>query len=94
MNPLDKQVAGNHYSAKIQHVEFVTANDIPYMEAQVMRYICRHDKKNGMEDIEKAMHYCQLIAKLRYGVDVEVNTIEPINRVEARIIEEMNNDSK
>ena len=62
-----KQVGGTHYDQKIQHVDFVVANEIPYMDAQVMRYICRHDRKNGAEDVRKAMHYCEMILEKVYN---------------------------
>ena len=65
-----KQVAGDHYDQPIEHVDFVVANDIPYMDAQVMRYICRHDRKNGSEDVRKAIHYCEMILEKVYGEEV------------------------
>ena len=67
MSATEKQIGGDHYKAGIQHVEFVEANNIPYLEAQVMKYICRHDKKNGVEDILKAIHYCEFILQFRYN---------------------------
>mgnify|MGYP001600473883 FL=1 len=48
-------------------MDFVVANEIPYMDAQVMRYICRHDRKNGAEDVRKAMHYCEMILEKVYN---------------------------
>jgi hypothetical protein len=41
----------------IEHWDFVLANDIPYMEAQVIKYISRWRDKNGMEDLYKAEHF-------------------------------------
>lgn len=66
-DPLDTQVGGGHYKAmKIQHVEFVHANSIPYIEANAIKYICRHKSKNGRQDIEKAIHYLQILLQLEY----------------------------
>jgi hypothetical protein len=53
----ERQVAGTHYASAIQHWDFILANDIPYMEAQVIKYLTRWRKKNGMEDLLKARHY-------------------------------------
>lgn len=59
---LDTQVGGNHYKKmRIQPVEFIVANDIPYREANIIKYICRHKFKNGRQDVEKVVHYAQMI---------------------------------
>jgi hypothetical protein len=66
-NALKTQVGGFHYKGmKIQHVEFVHANGIPYIEANAIKYICRHRQKNGRQDIEKAIHYLQILLDLEY----------------------------
>jgi len=62
---LSKQVAGNHYKdMKIQPIEFIHANDIPYMEGNAIKYLCRWRKKNGIADLEKAKHYIELLIEL------------------------------
>lgn len=64
---LKTQVGGSHYKGmKIQHVEFVHANNIPYIEANAIKYICRHRQKSGRQDIEKAIHYLQILLDLEY----------------------------
>lgn len=66
--PLQKQVGGAHYKKmKIQVVEFVDKNQIPYLEGNAIKYICRHAEKGGVQDIDKAIHYLQLLKELRYG---------------------------
>lgn len=58
----EKQVGGNHYSSmKIQPIQFIVENEIPYREANVIKYVSRHRSKNGKEDIKKAMHYLEMI---------------------------------
>ena len=45
---LSTQVGGDHYKqCKIQPVEFIVANDIGYMEGNVIKYVVRHKRKNG-----------------------------------------------
>ena len=62
---LDRQVGGEHYkNFKIQPIEFITANKLSFIQASIIKYICRFDKKNGKEDIDKAIHYCQLLKEL------------------------------
>lgn len=59
---LDVQVGGAHYKGmKIQPVEFIVANGIKYREANAIKYICRHENKNGVEDLKKAAHYIQML---------------------------------
>lgn len=56
----DRQVGGTHYrkaEAKFQHWDYVTQNNIPYLEAQISRYLERWREKGGFEDLEKAQHY-------------------------------------
>lgn len=66
---LDTQVAGNHYKdLAIQPVEYITRNNISYLEGNVIKYITRHAAKGGAEDVRKAIHYCELILEMRYPV--------------------------
>jgi hypothetical protein len=70
MSALDTQVGGDHYKQmKIQPVEFICENNIPYCEANVIKYISRHRNKNGAQDVRKAIHYCEMILKMQYDAD-------------------------
>ena len=67
---LDKQVGSNHYKlTAIQPIEYIHANNLSFCEGNVVKYITRHRNKNREEDVRKALHYCQLILKLEYGLD-------------------------
>lgn len=71
MSALDKQVGGTHYKdMPIQHAEFCQRNRITWCEAAAIKYICRHKKKNGRQDIEKAIHYLELLLELEYSQSV------------------------
>lgn len=66
--PTDLQEGGNHYKdLSIQPVEFIHANKIGYLEGNVIKYVVRHRKKNGKEDLLKAKHYIDLLIQLEYG---------------------------
>lgn len=68
---LQVQVGGSHYkNFKIQPLEFTMANNLDFIQGNVVKYICRHKEKNGVEDLKKVIHYAQLAAKLQYGVDL------------------------
>lgn len=61
------QIGGDHYKGyKIQPVEFIHANKIPFLEANVIKYVMRHKDKNGLEDLHKAKHYIDLLIQLEY----------------------------
>lgn len=63
-----KQVGGYHYKDMcIQPVDFIEANKIPFIEGSAIKYICRHSRKNGAEDIKKAIHFLELLLEKRYG---------------------------
>jgi hypothetical protein len=65
---LQKQVGGAHYAEMaIQPIEFITANDLSFLEGNIIKYVCRHRNKNGADDVKKAMHYCELLLQMEYG---------------------------
>lgn len=72
MTALDRQEGGAHYkSMKIQPLEYIVGNNIPYCEANVIKYVSRHREKNGAQDIRKAIHYLELILQMQYGEEEE-----------------------
>ena len=61
----DKQIGGNHYkSFTIPPIEFISKNNLSFIQGCVIKYICRFDKKNGIEDLDKIIHYCELQKEL------------------------------
>lgn len=67
MSALDIQEGGDHYrKLKIQPIEFIHANELDFLQGNVVKYITRHKNKNGAADVRKALHYCQLILELQY----------------------------
>ncbi len=62
---IDKQIGGNHYkSFAIAPIEFISKNNLSFIQGCVIKYICRFDKKNGVEDLDKIIHYCELQKEL------------------------------
>lgn len=65
---LGVQIGGAHYkNFEIPPVEFIDRNKIPFLEGCVIKRMCRHMDKNGIEDLFKAKHEIDLIIELRYG---------------------------
>lgn len=66
--PSDIQIGGTHYKDfKIQPALFIHANKIGFLEGNVIKYVCRHSKKHGKEDLLKAIHYINLLLEAEYG---------------------------
>ena len=65
----DRQVGGDHYkTCKIQPVDYIVENNLTFLEGNVVKYITRHRRKGeGARDIEKVIHYCELILEKDYG---------------------------
>jgi len=59
--PSSRQEGGNHYQKhKIQPYEFITKNNLTYFQGNVIKYVVRYKDKNGIEDLKKIIHYCEL----------------------------------
>lgn len=68
MNAFDKQIGGSHYKdMAIQPLEFIHTNNVPFIEANIIKYILRHRRKNKEQDVLKAMHYCALLLEMEYA---------------------------
>ena len=64
---LDNQVGGKHYrNMKIQPAEFINENKLLFAEGNAIKYICRHQSKGKRQDIEKAIHYLEMILERDY----------------------------
>lgn len=67
--PSETQVGGAHYKDfPIQPAEFIHKNGIGFLEGNVIKYVCRHRAKGGKQDLEKALHYLELLIEWSYGV--------------------------
>lgn len=65
---LDVQIAGTHYKdCKIQPIEYIHANGLDFFQGNIVKYATRHKVKNGVADLRKVIHYCQLALELQYG---------------------------
>ena len=64
-NPLSKQIDGGHYKdLKIQPIEYIHANNIPFAEGCAIKYLTRWRSKGGIKDLEKAKHFIDLLIEL------------------------------
>ena len=70
--PQDKQIGGSHYKDfHIQPYEFISKNGLTFFQGCVVKYVCRYIEKNGIQDLEKIIHYCELeIQKMKEDKNV------------------------
>jgi len=70
--PQDKQIGGNHYKDfHIQPYEFISKNNLSFFQGNVIKYVCRYMNKNGIEDLDKIIHYCELEKKKMKDLNAE-----------------------
>lgn len=59
---MDKQVGGRHYLGyEISPIEWSLDNHINAAEFSILRYVLRYCDKNGLEDLDKAIHYTYIL---------------------------------
>lgn len=62
---MKKQIGGNHYSKfAIQPTEFIYKNNIPFIEGCAIKYLCRWKDKGGVQDLDKAIHFIEMLKEL------------------------------
>jgi hypothetical protein len=70
-DPLKRQVNGDHYKTMaIQPIEYILANDLGWCEGNIVKYATRWHQKGGVADIEKIIHYAEILlaeAKKKLG---------------------------
>ena len=72
-NSLENQIGGKHYrNMKIQPAEFINENKLLFAEGNAIKYICRHSVKGKRQDIEKAIHYLEMILERDYDADSSI----------------------
>lgn len=61
-----RQVQGDHYKRlTIQTWDYIAANNIGYLEGNVIKYVSRWRDKGGVADLEKARHYLDKLIELQ-----------------------------
>ena len=65
----DRQEGGTHYKQlTIQPWDYIVANDLGYLEGNVVKYVTRWQTKgNGIQDLLKARHYLDKLLEVNNG---------------------------
>ena len=57
-----------HYKDKpMQPWDFIVANNLGYLEGNVIKYVSRWRQKGGVEDLRKAKHYIEKLIEVESG---------------------------
>ena len=74
MTANEEQVGGRHYVEKaIQPWDYIIANNMGYLEGNIIKYVSRYKEKGGVEDLIKAAHYLDKL--------IEVTRNERVSKV-------------
>lgn len=55
--PKNSKINPTYYGTGIDVIEFCLRNNLTFMQGNVIKYVTRYKKKNGIEDLEKAKEY-------------------------------------
>ena len=58
---MENKINPNYYGSQIDVIEFVQANNLDFMQGNVIKYVTRYKSKNGIEDLYKAKEYIDRI---------------------------------
>jgi len=60
-----RQVGGDHYKSNaIQPWTYIIANELGYLEGNIVKYITRWRDKGGLQDIDKVIHYAEKLKEV------------------------------
>ena len=80
---LSVQVGGDHYkNYKIQPIDFIYSNDLPFIEGCIIKYICRYNKKGTpIEDLKKIKHYVDILIEKEGEKDGTLKAVGPYDDI-------------
>lgn len=60
---IDRDAPGNsgHYSGTLQPIDATESLDLRFTEGSILKYVCRHRKKHGRQDVEKVIWYLRVL---------------------------------
>ena len=57
----DKQIGGNHYKLPISPLKFILANNLNFVDANIVKYAVRNKQGESLEQkYNKIIHYAEL----------------------------------
>lgn len=62
-----KATATHYQTGGVEPWDLIHDAQLNFDEGNVVKYVCRHRKKDGLEDLKKAMAYLKALALQTYG---------------------------
>ena len=53
----------SYYKEGIETADYIESNSMDYFQGNVIKYVTRYKRKNGLEDLKKAEWYLQRLIK-------------------------------
>lgn len=76
-----EEIAPTHYTRwNIQPIDFIRANQLGFAEANIIKYVLRHDEKDGLRDLLKAKQYLEWMIEDHYGPETGTNQVQENER--------------
>lgn len=63
-NPLSKEIGGTHYKSAYQPIELMEKVRMYACCSYIFKYVFRHKDKGKRQDLDKALHCCELLETL------------------------------
>jgi hypothetical protein len=62
----ENKISPDYYNRyKTQPIDFISEAVGPgFIVGNVIKYVLRYDKKNGVEDVKKALRYCEFLINM------------------------------
>ena len=62
-NNFENKINPSYYGTGFDVIDFCQANNLDFMQGNVIKYVTRYKEKNGKEDLLKAMKYIERMIK-------------------------------
>jgi hypothetical protein len=87
-------VEPHHYTRwKIQPIEFIRANKLGFAEANIIKYVLRHDQKDGLQDLMKAKQYLEWMIEDSYGPKGQSEGTRKVHQEQRQVWDSLDNYS-
>lgn len=74
----ERQVGGDHYKGGYEHWDFALDAGLGYLLGCATKYVSRWRQKNGVQDLEKALHYLQKAVEVGQPAPKISQSLEPL----------------
>jgi hypothetical protein len=65
MKANEHQIGGDHYARNtIQPWDYIIANQLGYLEGNIIKYTTRWRRKGGVDDLRKVIHYAEKLIEV------------------------------